>query len=345
LRLSLCTRLGNRSHIFPKTIVEIRPVRSVHSTALYLHILRREYHLKMEALLQVPYFADPSTLPGPIPSIEEIESSSNRLNQNGAHRAVRVGEHFVVKYGELVYALEADNMMFISKQTSIPVPQLYAVFRSPVKPAVLYIVMQYIHGNTLMAEWPIMSEAQKSAVGKKLRSYFAQLRELPSPSYYGSRGRGHMPNSIFWDAEGAYLNPAISGPFETEADFNNGIVLKSRSVDEQNKRRGYKTDFYERFLPVVLRGHSPTFTHGDFQRKNVIVRRNEQNELEGHEDDYEVTLIDWEMAGWYPDYWEYCAAACAFAFSDDWADKVGDILDPYPVEYPWLLDIGLSLWS
>ena len=299
----------------------------------------------MEALLQVPYFADPSILPGPIPSIEEIESSSNLLNQYGAPRAVRVGEHFVVKYGELVHALEADNMMFIYKQTSIPVPQLYAVFRSPVKPAVLYIVMQYIHGSTLMAEWPTMSEAQKSTVGKKLRSYFTQLRELPSPGYYGSRGRGHMPSGIFWDGESAYLNPAISGPFETEAGLNNGLVLKSRSIDEHNKRRGYKADFYAKSLPLVLRGHSPTFTHGDFQRKNIIVRRKEQNELAGHEDDYEVTLIDWEMAGWYPDYWEYCIAACAFRFSDDWPNKVGDILDPYLVEFPWLFNFVIELWG
>ena len=299
----------------------------------------------MEALLQIPYFADPSILPGPIPSIEEIESSSNFLNQHCARPTVRVGEHFVVKYGELVDALEADNMMFVYKQTSVPVPQLYAVFRSPVKPAVLYIVMQYIHGNTLMAEWPTMSEAQKSTVCKKLRSYFAQLRELPSPGYYGSRGRGHMPSGIFWDGESAYLNSAISGPFETEADFNNGLVLKSRSIDKYNKRRGYKADFYAKSLPAVLKGHSPTFTHGDFQRKNIIVRRKEQNELAGHEDDYEVTLIDWEMAGWYPDYWEYCAAACAFRFSDDWPDKVGDILDPYLVEYPWLVNIVLELWS
>jgi hypothetical protein len=299
----------------------------------------------MEALLQVPYFADPAILPSPIPSIEEIESSSNLLNQYGAPRTVRVGEHFVVKYGELVLPLEADNMMFIYKQTSISIPQLYAVFRSPVKPAVLYIVMQYIHGNTLMAEWPTMSEAQKSTVSKKLRSYFAQLRGLPSPGYYGSRGRCHMPSSIFWSGESAYLNPAISGPFETEADLNNGLVLKSRSIDEHNKRRGYKADFYAKSLPVVLRGHSPTFTHGDFQRKNIIVRRKEQNELAGHEDDYEVILIDWEMAGWYPDYWEYCAAACAFTFSDDWPDKVGDILDPYLVEYPWILSIVVELWA
>jgi tRNA A-37 threonylcarbamoyl transferase component Bud32 len=299
----------------------------------------------MEALLQIPYFADPSILPGPIPSIEEIESSSKIFNKYGAHRTVRVGEHFVVKYGERVNTLEADNMMFIHKQTNIPVPQLYAVFRSPVKPAVLYIVMQYIHGNTLLTEWPTMSEAQKSTVGKKLRSYFAQLRGLPSPGYYGSLGRGHMPSGIFWDGESAYLNPAISGPFETEADLNNGLVLKSRGIDEYNKRRGYKAEFYAKALPVVLRGHHPTFTHGDFQRKNIMVRRKEQKELAGHEDDYEVTLIDWEMSGWYPDYWEYTIAACSFRFDDDWPDKVGDILDPYLVEFPWLINIYTELIS
>jgi hypothetical protein len=123
------------------------------------------------------------------------------------------------------------------------------------------------------------------------------------------------------------------------------LSLKSRSIDEHNKRRGYKADFYAKSLPVVLRGHSPTFTHGDFQRKNIIVRREKQSELAGHEDEYQVTLNDWEMAGWYPDYWEYCVAACAFRFSDDWPDKVGDILDPYLVEYPWLLNIILELWS
>jgi hypothetical protein len=272
---------------------------------------RQTKNVNMDTLLQLPYIADPSVLPGPIPSIEEIESSSNLLNEHGGHPTVRVGEHFVVKYGELMQPLEADNMMFIYQQTRIPVPQLYAVFRSPVKPAVLYIVMQYIHGNTLLAEWPTMSEAQKSTVGKKLRSYFAQLRDIPSPGYYGSRGRGHMPNGIFWDGETEYLDPAISGPFETEADLNNGLVLKSRSIDESNKRRGYKADFYAKSLPMVLRGHRPTFTHGDFQRKNVIVRRKEQTEL-AEDDDYEVTLVDWEKAGWYPDYWEYCAAAWAF---------------------------------
>ena len=88
----------------------------------------------METLLQVPYFADPSILPSPIPSIEEIESSSNILHQYGPPRTVRVGEHFVVKYGEPVLELEADNMMFVYKQTSIPVPRLYAVFRSPAPP-------------------------------------------------------------------------------------------------------------------------------------------------------------------------------------------------------------------
>jgi hypothetical protein len=58
-----------------------------------------------------------------------------------------------------------------------------------------------------------------------------------------------------------------------------------------------------------------------------------------------VTLIDWEMAGWYPDYWEYSIAACGFGFDDDWPNKVGDILDPYLVEFPWIFNLIIEVWG
>lgn len=49
------------------------------------------------------------------------------------------------------------------------------------------------------------------------------------------------------------------------------------------------------------------FTHGDRQRKNIIV----------NQDDYSVAIIDWEFAGWYPSYWEYTRAMFACGRFDD----------------------------
>ena len=43
-------------------------------------------------------------------------------------------------------------------------------------------------------------------------------------------------------------------------------------TSDASGRTNYKVDFYPQTLPRVRFGHTPTFTHGDFQRKIVVVR-------------------------------------------------------------------------
>lgn len=256
-----------------------------------------------------------------------------------------MGEHFVVKHGSLTDPLEAESMLFVRIHTGIRTPRLYAAYQSADRKS-LYIVMEFIPGNTLESEWPSMSEQQKRMVCKRLRYYLDELRKLPSPGYFGAVGHQHLPDGIFWSLDpDAELVRAISGPFDSEQEFNNTFVLKCRLVHRNDERRGHKADFYAKSLPQVFKGNRPTFTHADFQRKNVIVKKRDQTLAFENEDDYEVTLIDWEKSGWYPDYWEYTIAAFAFRFDDDWPDKTGDILDPRLVEYPWVHMIVEDLWS
>lgn len=161
--------------------------------------------------------------------------------------------------------------------------------------------MEYVHGSALLSEWPAMSERQKGCVCRKLRSYFEELRQLPSPGYYGSLDHRKLENTMFWTYE---RDPAVNGPFETENDLNGALVRKSRLIALLNNQHGYKADFYHSSLPAVLQGHQPVFTHGDFKPKNIMVSK-VQVETEGGAntvEDYQVTLIDWETAGWYPTY-------------------------------------------
>ncbi|KAL9093423.1 MAG: hypothetical protein Q9159_000277 [Coniocarpon cinnabarinum] len=46
----------------------------------------------------------------------------------------------------------------------------------------------------------------------------------------------------------------------------------------------------------------------------------------------QCTLIDWEEAGWYPDYWEYWAAFEACEWTNDWFEYVDKVLTPFPME-------------
>jgi len=57
-------------------------------------------------------------------------------------------------------------------------------------------------------------------------------------------------------------------------------------------------------------------THGDFNSLNVLVK-----------DDNIVGIIDWEMAGWYPDYWESTSAWHVNHVDDYWRPEVEKVLD------------------
>jgi hypothetical protein len=70
----------------------------------------------------LPYFADPVSLPGKLPSREDIESDGHLLSKTAGRKIVSVGKHFVVKYGMQVDLLEGENMLFLQQNTLVPVP-------------------------------------------------------------------------------------------------------------------------------------------------------------------------------------------------------------------------------
>ena len=63
------------------------------------------------------------------------------------------------------------------------------------------------------------------------------------------------------------------------------------------------------------------FTHGDLSSSNILVR-----------DGRVVAIIDWEMAGWYPEYWEYTSAWHVNPYDEWWRPEVEKFLDIYSAE-------------
>ncbi|PNY26211.1 Uncharacterized protein TCAP_03855 [Tolypocladium capitatum] len=54
-----------------------------------------------------------------------------------------------------------------------------------------------------------------------------------------------------------------------------------------------------------------TFTHGDLNRGNIIISGTPGLRKI-------VGIVDWEQAGRYPDYWEYCKALIAEPYDEEW---------------------------
>ena len=263
--------------------------------------------------VSIPYHTPATDLPAPLPTAAEIKSSDQIL-KDGATKVVAVGTHFVVKYGKRLNLEEGRMMVFLQQNTLIPVPRVFALFPND---GTNFIVMERIQGQTLQAAWNTFGEQTKQEIISQLKRYMEQLRNVQSPAGYCSLGDQPLFHPMFSDPSNDY-----SGPFDSEAKLNDALVRKCRASEALNK----KAEYYERIMPSIFVGHPPVLTHGDIQKKNIMIR-------EGSTVD--IVLLDWESAGWYPRYWEYANTIFASWFEDDWYRWVDEFLEPFPNEYAW----------
>ena len=291
------------------------------------------------ASISLPYYANVATLPANLPTTDEIENSQDVLCDQSARKVVGVGQHFVVKYGLAVDLIEGETMLFIQEATSMPVPRIYALFKDPISKKA-YIIMERIAGKSLDSEWPFLSQTQKDTITIKLRASFDEMRKLQSPGGYCSLGKRPLLDNVFWTGNTA---DTIAGPFETEAELNDAMIEKYIF----NNLPRMKADFYRRAFPLIFHDHPPVFTHGDLQQKNILVRKVPcSGKGEEARFEYEIAILDWEFAGWYPSYWEYSRALFACGrWNDDWSFWVDKILDPFLNEWVWMNMLLRELWS
>jgi hypothetical protein len=73
--------------------------------------------------------------------------------------------------------------------------------------------------------------------------------------------------------------------------------------------------------PCKIKSHDICSTHGDATSSNILVRG-----------DKIAALIDFEMYGFYPEYWGYTNAMNANRFDGFWTEEVGKFLQASPRE-------------
>ncbi|KAI9788378.1 MAG: hypothetical protein M1835_002302 [Candelina submexicana] len=260
--------------------------------------------------ISAPYYADATSTPADLPTVEEIERFSDVLCDQTRRKVVGVGRHFVVKYGLAVDLKEGEVMLFIQQATSVPIPRIYALFKDS-KSHKAYIVIERIAGETL-----------------DLETAFDEMRKLQSPGGYCSLNQRPLPDDVFWTGDNT-----IAGPFQTETELNDAMIRKYLF---NNLPHG-KADFYKRAFRSVLHGHPPGFSHGDFQRKNILVRKHLRIDDGGQAIyDYDPVIVDWEYSR---------ALFACDRWNDDWSLWVDKILDPFLNEWAWMDMLLKELWS
>ncbi|CAG9988618.1 unnamed protein product [Clonostachys byssicola] len=223
-----------------------------------------------EAALYDILFIDRSqNCPTPLPTPNDIDGSEVLPNRLSSARLVRIQQRFVMKFGADVRPIEAQNMLYVAKSTTVPVPKVYAIYQRREKQStVTYILMQYVQGTTLMDLWGSLDQARKTSIAKTLRTYFDQLRQLEHPGFFRQHQRRTATRRYIFGDTGCQRDQGIVC-YRGRADGLDHLNV----LLEIGERAAHKTQYYQHVLPTVLRSDgTPIFTHNDFQRKNAIVQ-------------------------------------------------------------------------
>lgn len=227
----------------------------------------------------------------------------------GSSGICRFGPRTVVKYTPTTRVAEAANMEFIASHTQIPLPRVHDVF---IIGSRTYIVMDYIDAPELTFTWHKLTNMQKKQFFVQLKDYINQMRAL-EPS-----NPGHIQAA---DGTGVFdsrlcLDNCPMGPFISSREFHTHLghdCIRTLKTHQQ---------YWPLLDKMAEKQYRTVFSHSDISPRNVLAR-----------DGKILGIIDWECAGWYPEYWEYTRWLVSnYRSSLMWAEERDKIMDVYADE-------------
>ncbi|KAJ4988693.1 phosphotransferase [Stagonosporopsis vannaccii] len=234
----------------------------------------------------------------------------------------KIDAHTVVKTGDCVRLAEAEAMKLVREKTTIPVPKVHNAYINDATGYPL-IVMDFIEGECLADVWDGFDDGQKEEIIFQLRHYFSQLREIKG-TFIGSVDGTACEDQLFTDV------PSAFGPYKDEAAFNEGIIAALKAMSSGG--------WLETICDMVssLRGHEIVLTHGDISPRNIMVHGSKV-----------VAILDWELSGYYPEYWEHSKALYRPDWQSGWIKDraVQRVLEHYHPELAVMLHVnGVAGW-
>ncbi|KAJ5961226.1 kinase-like domain-containing protein [Penicillium vulpinum] len=252
-------------------------------------------------------------------------------------RVVFADSDMVVKFGPDVYLAEAEALHLASTRTTIATPRLLSAY---ILDDVGYIVMSYEAGEPLKRYWDRVSSAEQDRVLEQLRDYVNQMREIPG-DFIGGLDESPCRDGIFEAGYGDYTKYSY-GPYPSEESFDEGIIQALRDRMPPKVLEGehdmesnfFNTDYILYQTVRGLKNHKIVFTHGDLHPGNILVRA-----------DGSVVLLDWGLAGFWPEYWEFYRAMHTPHWRASWDRMVEKFIPPFYVEYSVIKKVFATAWN
>lgn len=170
---------------------------------------------------------------------------------------------------------EANALKVVEKYTNIPTPLLVDSFRDEKEE--LFMVTTTVRGECLNEVHHRMSYEERDRFVDDMKRYVAQLRGLPVIYKFANTIGGTIYDHCIREIKG--------GPFKDQAEFNKHIASPLGKYEEPDVTYAHSLE------------HRCFFTHADLHSTNILI---EGGRISG--------IIDWECAGYYPEYWEFTKA-------------------------------------
>ncbi|KAB8069841.1 kinase-like domain-containing protein [Aspergillus leporis] len=189
-------------------------------------------------------------------------------------------------------SIEEAVAMQMAHAAGMPVPKFLGCGEHPADPfnRTFSILMTRVPGVPLENSFDSLQIDAEEPWLRELRTCLHSMRRWCPPT----------PTSIS-SAIGTCLRSSrvpshIMGPFANEDEFHE-YLFGPASPHGFESIADYKQAL-SCAKKIQQRRHRITFTHGDFKAHNILV--DDDGHLSG--------FLDWESAGWYPEYWEFTTA-------------------------------------
>jgi hypothetical protein len=222
----------------------------------------------------------------------------------------------------------------------VTIPDIHGVLQQPNSNRI-FVLMSRAPGEPLDSKWKFLGESEKSSIREQLDTIVGYFRFLPAPVSDetqavlggGSPRRCKDARRQVRVAQGCISNEREFNEFLTShphrAQTGNNSMIKSYLEDDHKVFLAHG-DFHPRKIIVLTRLNDPVadgalpkdslYTTNDTVSKSTI----------------RVTItgiLDWEMCGWYPEYWEYVKALNTITPGsdlDDWWAYLPEKVDNGP---------------
>lgn len=192
----------------------------------------------------------------------------------------------VSKSGSRVRYSEEVAIRLVKQHTTVPVPIIIFSFSNN-EPGNGNIGMSFIPGSTLESVWDGLDECNKERICREIWTMIAQWRQIPR-----APDLAHLYQCLA-DGSPATTDPLLQDLEDPPRSLDTNEAVNIRIYQRYLYYHGER--YKDRLLSMLPQSKASLFTHGDVAPRNILV-----------DDSGRITgIIDWELAGWYPEYWEY----------------------------------------